>query len=362
VKPLPKTQFQYISIGCDPEFFFRSGNGPIIGAEKIIPEQGLLYKPGEYKGIHRDGDFTVTSNTQSKFIIDGVQAELNPRPNTCRANLANEIACCFKKLEDTLKNQQEAISLDFSSTVAITPEELNSLKEESRKFGCTPSMNTHLADSTITVNPSEYMFRSAGGHIHLGHRDNPAIKKALSEPNRTVPLLDMILGNTCVLLDRDPGNIERRKNYGRAGEYRLPTHGLEYRTLSNFWLLSYPLMSLVTGLARHAVLVAAHEPFDYYKEFTDAVKLPDVVQAIQENDFDLAMSNFKRIEHLLLATANINDHYPINQGNIDKFYYFVSKGINHWFKEPPLTHWANLKEAHAGGFSDYLNSTVYYEM
>ena len=80
------------------------------------------------------------------------------------------------------------------------------------------------------------------------------VQKALHEdPLLAVKILDIVVGNTCVIMDRAPSQVERRKVYGRAGEYRLPAHGIEYRTLSNFWLRSYQLTHLVFSLARFAI-------------------------------------------------------------------------------------------------------------
>ena len=50
----------------------------------------------------------------------------------------------------------------------------------------------------------------------------------------------------------------RRQFYGLAGEFRLPPHGLEYRTLSNFWLYHRSLAHLVFGVARAAFCYALH--------------------------------------------------------------------------------------------------------
>jgi len=343
---------QSFSIGCDPEFFFRTNEGKIIEAKDILPQEGL--KAG--------------SIYASKFTIDGVQAELNPRPDTCRANLANEISHCFRKLRDTLaiKNSKiQGIKPDFSQTIKFTKKELEALDEKSRKLGCSPSKNTYNAEAKITINPDTYKYRSAGGHIHLGrNEDSPSINKALECPEKTIFMLDIILGNTCVLIDRDWGNIERRKVYGQAGEYRTPNHGLEYRTLSNFWLTSYPLMSLVTGLAREVVQLVADTKEDYYEAFVSKIRKIDIIEAINNNDFDLAMSNFNKIKDLLMEVTpnDVTGRYPITSSNIKEFHYFIEKGIEHWFKEDPLTHWCNLPEGHNGGFYDFLNKQVCTEM
>jgi hypothetical protein len=198
--------------------------------------------------------------------------------------------------------------------------------------------------------------------------------KAIKErPDDMVKMLDIICGNTCVLIDRDEGNKIRRKLYGRAGEYRLPKHGLEYRTLSNFWLEAYPLMSFAFGMARLAVQLMSHEPEKvdaYFKAFTEAVDMADIEKAINENDFDLAYSNFKKIEPLLLQVCAVQDHCPINRGNMAQFHYFVNRvktlGIKHYFPQDPITHWTaqapTLLPSTRIGFHDFMRIVVDAEM
>jgi hypothetical protein len=192
-----------------------------------------------------------------------------------------------------------------------------------------------------------------------------------------------LVGNTCVLLDRDPRAAERRQIYGRAGEYRLPDHGLEYRTLSNFWLRAYPLFSLVMGLSRLAVSVVYSsygppqrlpivdaeksaklgydyfmvdpkiphqylyhtvEPSDFVSELLGAVDQASIVKAINENDFDLALENFKAVRGWLqtlekFEALNVDNAWPLGNNVWDEFDYFVSKGLNHWFHADPFTSW-----------------------
>jgi hypothetical protein len=145
------------------------------------------------------------------------------------------------------------------------------------------------------VDPEKYRIRSAAGHIHLGDASGSTTSSqwaALHSPDRLVPILDIIVGNTCVLLDRDPGNVERRRVYGRAGEYRTPPYGIEYRVLSNFWLRSYSLMSFVMSLSRFAVgLLTAtihnggRKGVNYEAELLKLVNMDDIRRAINENDF-----------------------------------------------------------------------------
>lgn len=345
---MPKVTDYSPNMGCDPEFFFKF-KGEIVGAEKFLPKTGLTV--GGYG---------------SKFIIDGVQAELNPAPNTCRASLANELVCCFFTLVAELKKTgKEGFTADFSRTIEISKEHLMELEESSRKFGCAPSKSIYkrtVGMKIEDVDPVKYRTRAAGGHIHIGKDSyDTTVAKALTEDcEKTVTMLDLIVGNTCVLIDRDAGNIERRRVYGKAGEYRLPKHGLEYRTLSNFWLTSYPLMSMAFGLVRFAVqIMASSHKEALYKAFTSKVKAGNVKRAINYNDFDLAMENFKSIEDLIVDTVASNtERYAIHGGNIKDFHHFVDMinqlGLNYWFPQDPVEHWTTIGECHKGGFHDYL--------
>ncbi len=350
LKQLPP-YYSSIIIGCDPEFFFSKKN-KAIGAEKFLPKNGLVYKKNTRE---QDGRHTAKGLKNSKIIIDGVQAELNPRPNTCRANLGNEISACFMELYEKIKEKD--IKCDFSQGLKITKKEMNSLSEQAKQFGCAPSQNAYKKKNEITIkDASKYMFRSAGGHIHLGG-DTEIIKKVYRDNHKNlIQILDILLGNTCVLIDRDKSNIERRKVYGQAGEYRLPPHGLEYRTLSNFWLQSYQLMSFVTGLARQAVMIVIT---NNHKPFLKRINRKNIMTAINKNDKELAMKNFKKIIPLISTIIPYNsDGYPLTKQNIKAFLHFIKKDISHWFPEDPLHHWIHLPEGHDTGWETFIKEKV----
>ena len=344
-----------VTLGCDPEFFFTDEAGQTTGAEKVLPKNGLQYNPYN----------STEPGESSNIIIDGVQSELNPRPGECRANLANEMSACFRVLRKSL-NQKGGIKVSFAPVVKLTKAEMDSLSAQSKIFGCAPSTNVYQhAESQIRVNPKRYMKRSAGGHIHLGGPPRMAkIKKALHNVDVMVPMLDIIVGNTCVLLDRDPSNKERRKNYGRAGEHRVKEYGIEYRTLSNFWLRGYPLMSFVMGMARFAVHVVSEtvetDPErNYIKAFFDAVKREDIINAIQNNDFALAYANYLKIEPLIMELAGENTYdYPLNNLTREAFHWVVNKGIAYWFKQDPFKHWCGMTEGHGRGWESWCANHV----
>lgn len=352
-----------VSFGCDPEFFFEK-KGKIIGSEKVIDiKNGMILTPDMIKvGANR-----ATGSGETKLIVDGVQAELNPRPDTCRARLGNEISQCFRMLNNEM-SKDPSLKANFTTTVKITAKELDSLAEASKVFGCMPSKNTNISSISAAKSrdPKKYKYRSAGGHIHMGKSSSSydPVNTVLKDPERLIQIMDIIVGNTCVLIDRDPGNKERRKVYGRAGEFRTPPHGVEYRTLSNFWLKSYPLMSLVMSLTRTAVsiLTCSTPGRDYERELLNLINPKKIQKAINSNNFELAKSNFEAIKPFLERITPEGDSFALSPSRIPVFEYFYSKGINHWFKEDPIKHWINIPEGHTCGWENFCSKIVTKEM
>lgn len=60
----------------------------------------------------------------------------------------------------------------------------------------------------------------------------------------------MFLGVPSIVLDDDK---ERRSLYGSAGSFRFKEYGIEYRTLSNFWLKNKDFMSWVFDQTQLAI-------------------------------------------------------------------------------------------------------------
>lgn len=334
-----------ITFGCDPEFFFKK-DGKIIGSEHILDGKQLSKDVGRYGEI-------------GTFVIDGVQAELNIPPDTCRARSLNHIAQSFHSFKRF--GYTKGVELCFDPCVSITAAELAKLDPKNQRFGCMPSLSISTTPppvDLIEVNPLEYRYRSAGGHLHLGFPEVRGwVTNGQSEKvQELVRLLDLIVGNTCVLIDRDKGNKERRKLYGRAGEFRLPKHGIEYRTLSNFWLRSARLYSLVTGLSRFAIALTL-PPYDetgLKEKFLSAVPQRSVERAINSNSFVLARRNYLKIRPLLIAYLpdKYSDYFGIHRDNLKNFEDFF-EAVNEYGLEcvlpetkDPLHHWCTLPEGH----------------
>lgn len=344
-----KLKFEWgIVLGADPEFFLKPKDKKnIIGSEKVIDIK---------KGVPVDSLYSTSF--KSAIICDGVQAELTITPAACRAHVGNQIQECFKKLNKHLKKTD--IVPCFKPTINVTKKEMFSLSQASKIFGCSPSKNAWNNPPKVNIadiNPEEYRFRSAGGHIHIGQINNVSMRTFLHDNvEDIIQLLDYLLGNTCVLLDRDKNQAKRRKTYGRAGEYRIQPWGIEYRTLSNFWLRSYQLMSFVMGLAREVVLLVKG---NYHEEFFKLVPNKTIIKAINTNNFDLAMANFNKLMPLLSTIVPETDgKYPLAKDNLDDFLYVVKKGIDHFFTKDPFDHWLCKEEGHGIGWESFIQKEV----
>lgn len=309
-----------VVIGGDPEFFVEKG-GAIIGSEKVIPEAGL--KSG--------------NNIKPSVVRDGIQIELNPQARASVGLLAMEVATAFEMTSRQL-NKFEGVKLNWNGLVEVSREELDSLSEKSRILGCKPSKNI-FGERPITVDPLTYRKRSAGGHMHFGLR-----RPLLDAREDLIAPFAILVANQCVMMDRDPGAAERRENYGRAGEFRTPGYGVEYRALSNFWLRNFTLMSFVYGMANLAISMVRErlDGNDVEAELIRLVDIDKVVRAIETNDFDLAKENFKAIRPFLAKHLPPRG-FPLSPDSLDRFLVFVEgirdHGLAGFFPQDPMEHW-----------------------
>lgn len=250
------------TLGSDPEFFFLKDG-------EVLPSSELVGKTG-------------------RVIQDGFQGELNPHANECRQVSGQNIGYALMDAVAIARNAGVKVSLKVGHF--ISDGVWKNSPKEIKKFGCSPTQNVHEQKFKRVTGLRE-RFRAAGGHIHIGLSEEEKNNK-----DKIVALMDIVVGNTCVLIDRDPDNARRRKNYGRAGEHRVKSYGLEYRVLSNFWLRHYVLWSFCSALMRNAVVLYQAGK---YEELVSRFDMHKVRRAINENNYDLALENFKILRKFL---------------------------------------------------------------
>ena len=141
---------------------------------------------------------------------------------------------------------------------------------------------------------------------------------------RYVKALDKILGVACVSLFANFDDPRRRTMYGLAGEYRLPSHGLEYRTLSNVWLAHPLLFMMVYELARKTIGMAEVKMMEAW----DATE-EETINCINECDVEKAREILMRNRDVFTALLS-----SINSREADNMFKIYYLGLESIIKDP----------------------------
>ena len=104
-------------------------------------------------------------------------------------------------------------------------------------------------------------------------------------------LLDSTLGSMFTLLDPD---IKRKKMYGQAGAIRFKPYGIEYRTLSNYWL-SHP----------HYIKTV----FDTAKMMVNYTKKNPEIMPLEHSDFQHI--NKRNVKGLFENLSKVTAMFPL---------------------------------------------------
>jgi len=229
-----------ILIGSDPELFVFDGEEPISAWGM---SEGTKEKPVAVK--------------HKTIQVDGMALEYNPNPATTLAQWERNHKSVQK---DMLSSIPKGLSLEAVPTAFFAEEVFNTSPAEALELGCMPDFNAYTGD----INPKpngDAKFRTGAGHIHIGWGENFEIDDFhMKECCALVKALDMYLGLPSVIMD---GDDKRRELYGKAGAFRPKSYGLEYRTLSNFWVKTPSLRKWAFNETIRAIR-NAQDPDFYY--------------------------------------------------------------------------------------------------
>lgn len=200
---------------------------------------------------------------------DNVLAELNIHP----AYTEQEFIERTVSVMHTLASFIDGVSIQSSHL--FTKDQLKSFGPGAVRMGCDPDYDSYTRTKKQTPSPFNLM-RAAGGHIHV----ELSVKGDASLNYKVARSMDVYMGMPSIIMDKD---VARRQMYGQAGSMRHKPYGVEYRTLSNFWLQSTILMSWVYNAAVLSVdKVDSFEDEDWYD--------PQIVKdIINTGDVDRAM-------------------------------------------------------------------------
>jgi hypothetical protein len=221
---------KFQAIGCDPEYSLHDGTS-------YVPVNGLIGGTKE-KPVQVD---------LGSWQEDCVAAEIGIEPAVVEDDFVKNIKIVTDQLSDFLKPKN--ISLAVVSSVDFPPEQLDSAA--AWEFGCDPDFSAY----TLKRNPrpeADGTLRTFGGHVHVSW-ENADSKGDKHFVQLLVVLMDLYLGVPSVLYDND---TLRRSLYGAAGSFRYKPYGIEYRSLSNFWLRSEALQKWVFRNTRKAFEMA----------------------------------------------------------------------------------------------------------
>jgi len=202
-------------IGCDPEVFIRHKQyGSYKSAVGMIGGTKDFPKPIDNEG--------------HAILEDNVAVEFNTKP----AESCDAFRSSIHKVLSHIRGILPGYDLDTASAVSFPKEELNT--PQAQEFGCEPDFDAWRKCVNDKPYADDVNLRSAGGHIHVGS------SVAKQHPLDVIRAMDLFLGVSSVALDK--GTL-RRELYGKAGCYRPKPYGVEYRTLSNFWIFDDALIT-----------------------------------------------------------------------------------------------------------------------
>ena len=295
--------------GTDPEVFVEDAAG------KVIPAYTFLKSKKESPCLY----------------YDGFQAEFAPIAGSCQDGLAQRIE---RLLRDLAARAPKGSKFSPRSVVEIPLETLATATHEQVEFGCRPSLNAYGLAGEVILEPRTFPLRFAGGHIHWGIGSNydPAVVQD------AVKFVDLVAGLISVSISEGLDDPRRRRYYGLAGEYRLPAHGVEYRSLSNSWLASPSVYHLLFTLGRAALGAGLKG----WRERIMEVPEIAVVNAINNSDHELARGLIRAQKDLFLGL--IRGHW-LKDSWVNRTYELIQQPMTAWGVHPKdmLANWRDLR-------------------
>lgn len=250
-----------LTIGADPETFVTDEDGKIICAHGLVP--GTKEEPYIVEGgaLQVDG-------MALEFNIDPVPLVKGGSEAFCSA-----IFSVKKILLATAGKAQSKVSYH-----KFPKEYFDAQPEEAKEMGCDPDQNA-WTEVDNPGPPEGLTSRAVGGHIHIGWGEGFDIRDEdhVSMCREIVKQLDVILGLNSVLEDK---GTERRKLYGSAGSFRPKPYGVEYRSLSNYWIFDKDLCAKVYDRCYQAVT----DLIEGDRYWLDADSTEDIRSAINYSD------------------------------------------------------------------------------
>lgn len=268
--------------GADPELFVYD-----TSREKFVTAAGLI--PGT-----KEEPYKVRGGAVQ---VDGMAAEFNIDPVNTFYDFNKNFHTVIDELGRMLPKDHV---LRAVPSVQFDQDEWDKAPEVAKELGCSPDYNAWTGE----VNPPpEYKaaptLRTAAGHLHIGWTEDDDSVDHILNCRDLVKQLDYFLGAWSINKDPDP---LRRKLYGKAGACRYKPYGVEYRVLSNFWVLTTPGRREVWNRMQKAIWEMQNR---FLPEKTKRFDFNDrLVRSINESVLDPQI-----VRHFKFPIGSLNDGY-----------------------------------------------------
>lgn len=219
------------NLGSDPEIFAVNGEGELLPAYEFLKSK----------------DETKADTPSKRAYWDGFQAEFTTEQRHCLAYHVDSIQLGLVRVLLAARAHDKKAKLSIENVVKIPEATMAKASQEHVEFGCDPSHNAYGVGGIRVLDARMLPYRFAGGHIHLDMGVVP-----VTDAIPIVKAIDKIAGVATVGMFEKYDNPTRREFYGLAGEFRLPSYGLEYRVLSNAWLTHPAITHFTFELVRAA--------------------------------------------------------------------------------------------------------------
>lgn len=262
------------TIGTDPELFLFS---PLYN--KYVPVCGLV-------GGTKEEPIPINEENKAYSLQeDNVALEFTIPPAKSKSEFINSINFVKNYITETVLKPMELVphyiaSARFNDTDLDNP--------AAQHMGCSASYDAWSFEEH-RVDRSDYTLRTTGMHIHVGY-DKPNDKASID----IIRAMDLFLGVPSVLIDPD---TERRKMYGKAGDFRMKKYGVEYRVLSSYFIQNDELIGWVYDQTQAAI--------DFVNQGGIITNPSDIIDAINMcnhnlaneiiEDYNLNITNIKQL-------------------------------------------------------------------
>lgn len=257
-------------MGGDPELM-------VVNTLKNRIESSLDIFPGNNKHSRLDlggGFFAYPDNV----LMEGTLP-----PAEVKDQFIHHYRTLFKGM-NSLLSKNGSFKVKAQASHVFDDEQLT--HKDAIEVGCNPEFCAWQRESYKPVLVGG--LRTSGSHIHMG-------SEALLDPYNqldAIKLMDIFVGIPVSILDCDPTGQARKQLYGKMGRFRPCPYGVEYRTLSNFWIHCPETTGLVYDLTDHVIKIIENSDQDKYISQTSEDELRT---ALDDGNKELAVQIMNRI-------------------------------------------------------------------